>query len=30
MISTWEGILWFIGGIMLGAILSDPKKYFDL
>lgn len=30
MISTWEGILWLIGGIMLGAIISDPKKYFDL
>lgn len=29
MISTWEGFLWFIGGIMFGAILSDPKKYFD-
>ncbi len=29
MISTWEGILWFIGGILLGLILSDPKKYFD-
>lgn len=30
MISTWDGILWFVGGIMLGAILSNPKKYFDL
>lgn len=28
MISAWEGIAWFVGGIMLGLILSDPKKYF--
>jgi hypothetical protein len=29
MISAWEGIAWFVGGIMLGLILSDPKKYFN-
>ncbi len=29
MISTLEGIAWFVGGIMLGLILSDPKKYFE-
>lgn len=28
MISAWEGIAWFVGGILLGLILSDPKKYF--
>lgn len=30
MISAWEGIAWFVGGILLGLILSNPKKYFDL
>lgn len=29
MISTGEGILWFIGGILLGVILSDQDKYFN-
>lgn len=29
MISAWEGIAWFVGGILLGLILSDPKKYFN-
>lgn len=29
MISAWEGIAWFVGGILLGLIFSDPKKYFD-
>ncbi len=28
MISAWEGIAWFVGGILLGLILSNPKKYF--
>lgn len=28
MISAWEGIAWFVGGILFGLILSDPKKYF--
>lgn len=29
MISGWEGLAWFVGGILLGLFLSDPKKYFN-
>ena len=29
MISAWEVIAWFVCGILLGLILSDPKKYFN-
>ena len=29
MISGWEGFGWFVAGILLGLILSDPKKYFS-
>lgn len=29
MISAWEGIAWFVGGVLLGMILSDHKKYFN-
>lgn len=30
MVSAWETFAWFVMGILLGLILSDPKKYFDL
>lgn len=29
MISGWETVCWFIIGALVGAILSDPKKYFN-
>lgn len=29
MISIWETVCWFIMGILTGAILSNPKKYFN-
>lgn len=29
MISGWETVCWFILGIIAGAILSNPKKYFN-
>lgn len=29
MISIWETVCWFVLGIFAGAILSNPKKYFD-
>ena len=29
MISTWETVCWFVLGIFTGAILSNPKKYFN-
>lgn len=29
MVSGWETVCWFVLGIFIGAILSNPKKYFN-
>lgn len=29
MISIWETVCWFVLGLFVGAILSNPKKYFN-
>ncbi len=29
MVSGWETVCWFVLGIFTGAILSNPRKYFN-